>query len=707
MAQLPYPDRFHAAAEFAGFSSSSSPSSPSSTSSRSLSTQRLSEVLPDETRLILFALYKQATLGPCTVKKPWGWNVVEHVKWTSWNHLGNMNSLEAMRLFVRTVEGIDPNWYAKERTLNLRALEDSAAVESASKELTKLLLEKNVPTLSKASDSVVSKEKHVQDEVMPLLEENNELNESEIPKLPEMDEPVAEGIDAITSYREWVPVNVTGRKPLARYQHSAAVVEGKLYVIGGNHNGRYLNDVQVLDLKTLTWSKVDTRVPQSPFSSKQDPLQPWLPQCAGHRLIRWKELLLVVGGHAKPAAETVTVHSFDIHSLSWTKLSVYGQAPVSRGGHSVTLIGTQLYMFGGEDLKRRLFNDLNILDLETMTWKSVIASGACPSPRADHVATAYRDSCIFVFGGGSHSDCYNDLHALDLETMEWALVPTKGIVPRPRAGHAGATHGDNWYVVGGGDNTGAISETLVLNMATLSWSVEDVVQVTSATASEGLSVEVAENALLAFGGYNGYFSNEVHAYILGPALLPEIVNQVPPVEATEQNTTSLNEEGSSSDSEEIIESSALDEESDAKVVSKEDSPSTSRREAPPNDEIEQRFRNDELEQLRMAVGAAQAEVEKLKVENAAALSSLADVEQELLLVRSQLQGEQSRSFRLEVEIAELRQKLLSMEALQKELDLLHRQMAVSERAANEASQKDSKVGVWGWLAGAPPASRYD
>lgn len=83
------------------------------------------------------------------------------------------------------------------------------------------------------------------------------------------------------------------------------------------------------------------------------------------------------------------------------------------------------------------------------------------------------------------------------------------------------------------------------------------------------------------------------------------------------------------------------------------------------------------------------------------------MEQELLLFRSQLQGEQSRSFRLEVEIAELRQKLLSMEALQKELDLLHRQMAVSERAANEASQKDSKVGVWGWLAGAPPASRYD
>jgi len=82
------------------------------------------------------------------------------------------------------------------------------------------------------------------------------------------------------------------------------------------------------------------------------------------------------------------------------------------------------------------------------------------------------------------------------------------------------------------------------------------------------------------------------------------------------------------------------------------------------------------------------------------------VEQELLSVRSQLQGEQSRSFQLEVEVAELRQKLNAMESLQKELDLLQRQKAASEKATNEASQKES-TGVWSWLAAAPPAPRYD
>jgi hypothetical protein len=58
-------------------------------------------------------------------------------------------------------------------------------------------------------------------------------------------EEVAEGVRANRVYNEWVLPTVTGRSPSARYQHAAEVVNNKLYVIGGNHNGRYLNDVQV------------------------------------------------------------------------------------------------------------------------------------------------------------------------------------------------------------------------------------------------------------------------------------------------------------------------------------------------------------------------------------------------------------------------------------------------------------------------------
>lgn len=37
----------------------------------------------------------------------------------------------------------------------------------------------------------------------------------------------------------------------------------------------------------------------------------------------------------------------------------------------MTLVGTNLVIFGGEDAKRSLLNDLHILDLETMTWDEI------------------------------------------------------------------------------------------------------------------------------------------------------------------------------------------------------------------------------------------------------------------------------------------------------------------------------------------------
>lgn len=61
-----------------------------------------------------------------------------------------------------------------------------------------------------------------------------------------------------------------------------------------------------------------------------------------------------------------------------------------------------------------------------------------------------------------------------------------------------------------------------------------------------------------------------------------------------------------------------------------------------------------------------------------------------------------------MEVAELSQKLQTIGTLQKELELLQRQKAVSKQAAaSNAKQRQSSGGVWGWLAGAPPAEEPD
>lgn len=58
----------------------------------------------NETRLLFYALHKQATAGPCKEGKPWSWNVVESAKWQSWSQLGDMSSMDAMRLYVKTLD---------------------------------------------------------------------------------------------------------------------------------------------------------------------------------------------------------------------------------------------------------------------------------------------------------------------------------------------------------------------------------------------------------------------------------------------------------------------------------------------------------------------------------------------------------------------------------------------------------------------------
>ncbi len=72
--------------------------------------------------------------------------------------------------------------------------------------------------------------------------------------------------------------------------------------------GRYLGDVWILALDTLTWTPVSGPAKSAPPTPSQngdaavDALtsvsQP-LPPCAGHAMIAWGSKLLVLGGHMK------------------------------------------------------------------------------------------------------------------------------------------------------------------------------------------------------------------------------------------------------------------------------------------------------------------------------------------------------------------------------------------------------------------------
>nr|VDC85212.1 unnamed protein product [Brassica oleracea] len=480
---------------------------------------------------------------------------------------------------------------------------------------------------------------------------------------------------------EWTQLTVPGSRASARYKHAAAVVDEKLYIVGGSRNGRYLSDVQVFDLRSLTWDSLKLKTEDGDGS-----LGEAFPAISDHRMIKWGHKLLLIGGYSKNQSDNMSVRLIDLETHLCGVVEASGNVPVSRGGHSITLVGSRVFVFGGEDKKRRLLNDLHVLDLETMTWDVVETSQTRPVPRFDHTAATHSNRYLLIFGGCSHSIFFNDLHILDLQTMEWSQPHVQGDDVTPRAGHAGITIDENWYIVGGGDNSTGCLETLVLNMSKLVWSTSTHVGARHPLASEGLSVCSAsvfgENILVAFGGYNGKYNNDIFVMRLKPgesSSHPKIFKS-PAAAAAAASVTA------------------------AYAIAKSDSsdfpppPANPTLNGTGNSFSGSNIRNtidsikEEKRTLESSVAETQVENSKLREKIDEVNSTHAELSQELQSVQGQLISERSRCFKLEAQIAELQKALESGQSIEAEVEMLRKQKLASDEREDGTVKKQG----WGW-----------
>ncbi|NWI90712.1 ECI2 isomerase, partial [Pitta sordida] len=60
----------------------------------------------NETKLKLYALFKQATEGPCNAPKPGMLDFVKKAKWDAWNSLGNLSQDNARQKYAELVSGL-------------------------------------------------------------------------------------------------------------------------------------------------------------------------------------------------------------------------------------------------------------------------------------------------------------------------------------------------------------------------------------------------------------------------------------------------------------------------------------------------------------------------------------------------------------------------------------------------------------------------
>ncbi|KDD74378.1 hypothetical protein H632_c1359p1 [Helicosporidium sp. ATCC 50920] len=62
--------------------------------------------LPDDLALLLYGLYKQATVGPCKQPKPAFYDLKGRAKWGAWNELGDMPTSTAKEHYVEVASSI-------------------------------------------------------------------------------------------------------------------------------------------------------------------------------------------------------------------------------------------------------------------------------------------------------------------------------------------------------------------------------------------------------------------------------------------------------------------------------------------------------------------------------------------------------------------------------------------------------------------------
>ncbi|XP_057752402.1 acyl-CoA-binding domain-containing protein 6-like isoform X2 [Arachis stenosperma] len=347
-----------------------------------------------------------------------------------------------------------------------------------------------------------------------------------------------------TTSDNWMVLSIAGDKPTPRSNHAAAVVGNKMIVVGGESGNGFLDDVQVLNFDTFSWTTASSKLYLSPSSL---PLK--IPACKGHCLVSWGKKVLLIGGKTDPESDKISVWAFDTEIECWSLMEAKGDIPIARSGHSVVMANTVLILFGGEDAKRRKLNDLHMFDLKSLTWLPLHYTGAAPCPRFNHVASLHDDKILYIFGGSSKSRTLNDLYSLNFETMAWSRVKIQGFHPSPRAGCCGVLCGTKWYITGGGSKKKRDGETLIFDIVKSEWSVAFTAPPSSIITSRGFSLVYVQHKekdfLVAFGGSKKDPTNQVEVLIMEKNELAQgRRSSLNKVDSARQNLASAIEHGS-------------------------------------------------------------------------------------------------------------------------------------------------------------------
>ncbi|EME38729.1 hypothetical protein DOTSEDRAFT_140006 [Dothistroma septosporum NZE10] len=249
---------------------------------------------------------------------------------------------------------------------------------------------------------------------------------------------------------------VSHTNPFPRYGaavNATSSKDGSIYLMGGLINGSTVKgDLWMVEAGSPSM----TCFPVATTSEGPGPR-------VGHASLLVGNAFIVFGGDTKMDEGDMlddTLYLLNTSTKQWSRALPAGPRPPGRYGHTLNILGSKIYIFGGQ-VEGYFFNDLVAFDLNalqqaTNKWEILIQNtidggpphGQIPPARTNHTMITWADK-LYLFGGTDGVQWFNDVWSYSPHSNSWTQLECIGYIPAAREGHAASLVGDVMYIFGG------------------------------------------------------------------------------------------------------------------------------------------------------------------------------------------------------------------------------------------------------------------
>lgn len=207
--------------------------------------------------------------------------------------------------------------------------------------------------------------------------------------------------------------------PTSRLGPASAVLDNRLYVIGGLSYHGVLDLCQVYDPLTDTWHQIDFMPTRRAYASAVD----------------YQGKIYVLGGEAL-GQRTSIVHSYDPQLDRWSQLE---PLPSGRSRFGAGVLDGKIYTFGGYQTDGAIYR----YEINSNEWQQI---GMLPKAHFGMSVTVHNG--LFYIIGGSHPD---EFWLTDVTVFDPAsgIFSSRAPMPTARRDHRANLIGDKIYITGG------------------------------------------------------------------------------------------------------------------------------------------------------------------------------------------------------------------------------------------------------------------